>query len=62
MKTQSVISLDPIDRNNKKRSGFLGRWFKTNNRLSFHVKTLLKTLVFGQVIVEQLQKRPEIIK
>ena len=31
MRTQSVVSLDPIDRQNKKRSGAIGRWFKTKH-------------------------------
>lgn len=30
-RTQSVVSLDPIDRNNKRRSGPIGRFFKTRH-------------------------------
>lgn len=40
MKTQSVISLDPIDRNNKKRSGILGRFFKTRHFKGKGIKPL----------------------
>lgn len=31
MKTQSVISLDPIAQRNRKRSGVIGRFFKTRH-------------------------------
>lgn len=37
---QSVISLDPIDRNNKKRSGVIGRLFKTKHFKGRGIKPL----------------------
>lgn len=40
MKTQSVVSLDPIDRNNKRRSGPLGRFFKTKHFKGKGIKPL----------------------
>lgn len=47
MKSQSVISLDPIDRNNKKRSGPIGRLFKTRH---FGGKGIKKTDPFGHYL------------
>lgn len=47
MKTQSVISLDPIDRNNKKRSGVIGRFFKTRH---YGGKGMKKTDPFGHYL------------
>ena len=46
-RTQSVISLDPIDRRNKKRSGIIGRFFKTRH---FGGKGLKKTDPFGHYL------------
>lgn len=47
MRTQSVVSLDPIDRNNKKRSGFIGRWFKTKH---YGGKGITKTDPYGHYL------------
>lgn len=44
---QSVVSLDPIDRNNKKRSGPIGRFFKTRH---FKGKGIKKTDPFGHYL------------
>ena len=46
-RTQSVVSLDPIDRNNKKRSGIIGRWFKTKH---YRGKGIKKTDPFGHYL------------
>lgn len=46
-RTQSVVSLDPIDRNNKRRSGPIGRWFKTKH---FRGKGIKKTDPFGHYL------------
>ena len=40
MKTQSVVSLDPIDRKNKKQPGVIGRLFLTRR---FRGKPMKKT-------------------
>lgn len=40
MKSQSVVSLDPIDRNNKRRSGPIGRFFKTQHFRGKGIKPL----------------------
>lgn len=47
MKTQSVVSLDPIDRNNKRRSGPIGRFFKTRH---FHGKGIKPLDPFGHYL------------
>lgn len=39
MKTQSVINLDPIDRQNRRRSGPIGRFFKTRHYKGKGIKT-----------------------
>lgn len=44
MRSQSVISLDPIDRKNKKNPGIIGRLFLTRR---FKGKPMLKTDAFG---------------
>lgn len=46
-RTQSVVSLDPIDRNNRKRSGPFGRLIKTRH---FHGKGIKKTDSFGHYL------------
>lgn len=46
-RAQSVISLDPIDRNNKRRSGPIGRMFKTRH---FRGKGMKKTDPFGHYL------------
>lgn len=53
-RTQSVISLDPIDRNNKKRSGFIGRLFKTRR---FRGKPMKKTDPIGHYIFVGKQRK-----
>lgn len=47
MKTQSVVSLDPIDRRNRKRSGIIGRFFKTKH---FRGKGIKKTDPYGHYL------------
>ena len=47
MRTQSVVSLDPIDRQNRKRSGVIGRFFKTRH---FKGKGMMKTDAFGHYL------------
>lgn len=47
MKQQSVVSLDPIDRNNRRRSGPIGRWLKTKH---FRGKGMSKTDPFGHYL------------
>lgn len=47
MKTQSVVSLDPIDRNNRRRAGPIGRFFKTRH---FKGKGIKKTDPFGHYL------------
>lgn len=47
MRQQSVVSLDPIDRNNKRRSGPIGRWFKTKH---YRGKGMKKTDPFGHYL------------
>lgn len=44
---QSVVSLDPIDRNNRRRSGPVGRFFKTRH---FRGKKMLKTDAYGHYL------------
>ena len=44
---QSVVNLDPIDRNNKKRSGPIGRFFKTRH---YKGKGMAKTDPFGHYL------------
>lgn len=46
-RSQSVISLDPIDRNNRKRSGPIGRFFKTKH---YRGKGIKKTDPFGHYL------------
>lgn len=46
-RTQSVVSLDPIDRNNKRRSGPIGRFFKTKH---YHGKGIKRTDPFGHYL------------
>lgn len=46
-RVQSVVSLDPIDRNNRKRSGPIGRLLKTRH---FHGKGMKKTDAFGHYL------------
>lgn len=46
-KTQSVVSLDPIDRNNRRRSGVIGRFLKTKH---FRGKGIKKTDSFGHYL------------
>ena len=46
-KSQSVISLDPIDRRNRQRSGPIGRFFKTKR---FKGKGMKKTDPFGHYL------------
>ena len=46
-RTQSVVSLDPIDRNNRKRSGPFGRLIKTRH---FRGKGIKKTDSFGHYL------------
>lgn len=46
-RSQSVISLDPIDRNNKKRSGVIGRFFKTRH---FGGKGMKRSDAFGHYL------------
>lgn len=43
-RSQSVVSLDPIDRQNKRKSGPIGRLFKTKR---FKGKAMKKTDPFG---------------
>lgn len=47
MKSQTVVSLDPIDRRNKKRSGPVGRLFKTRH---YRGKGITKTDAFGHYL------------
>lgn len=47
MKTQSVISLDPIAQRNRKRSGVIGRFFKTKH---FRGKGIKVTDPFGHYL------------
>lgn len=47
IKQQSVVTLDPIDRQNKKRSGFFGRLLKTRH---FHGKGIKKMDAFGHYL------------
>lgn len=47
MRQQSVVSLDPIDRNNRRRSGPIGRWFKTKH---FKGKGIKKTDPYGHYL------------
>lgn len=47
MKTQSVVSLDPIDRQNKKRQGVIGRLFITRH---FKGKPMKKTDPIGHYL------------
>ena len=47
MKTQSVVSLDPIDRQNKRRKGVIGRLFITKR---FKGKPMKKTDSFGHYL------------
>lgn len=44
---QSVVSLDPIDRNNRRRSGIIGRFFKTRH---FAGKGIKKTDPYGHYL------------
>ena len=44
---QSVVTLDPIDRNNRRRSGIIGRFFKTRH---FQGKGMKKTDAFGHYL------------
>lgn len=46
-RAQSVISLDPIDRNNKRKSGPIGRFFKTSH---YGGKGIKKTDPFGHYL------------
>ena len=46
-RSQSVVTLDPIDRNNRRRSGPLGRWFKTRH---FKGKAMKRTDAFGHYL------------
>lgn len=46
-RVQSVVSLDPIDRNNKKRSGVIGRFLKTKH---FHGKGIKPFEPFGHYL------------
>lgn len=46
-RTQSVVTLDPIDRNNKRRSGIVGRFFKTRH---FKGKGISVTDPFGHYL------------
>ena len=46
-KPQSVVSLDPIDRNNRRRSGIIGRFFKTRH---YGGKGIKKTDPFGHYL------------
>lgn len=46
-RSQSLITLDPIDRNNRKRSGPVGRFFKTKH---FSGKGLKRTDPFGHYL------------
>lgn len=46
-RAQSVVSLDPIDRRNRKRSGVIGRFFKTRH---FKGKGMTKTDPFGHYL------------
>lgn len=52
-RTQSVVSLDPIDRHNRKRSGVVGRWFKTKH---FRGKGIKKTDPFGHYLFTGRQR------
>ena len=47
MKTQSVVSLDPIDRSRKKEPGLVGRMFMTRH---FKGKPMKKTDSFGHYL------------
>ena len=47
LKPQSVVNLDPIDRRNRKRSGIIGRFFKTKR---FKGKPMKKTEPFGHYL------------
>lgn len=47
MRSQTVVNLDPIDRNNKKRSGPIGRFIKTRH---FGGKGIKKTDPFGHYL------------
>lgn len=53
MKQQSVVTLDPIDRRNRKRSGILGRFFKTKH---FRGKGIKKTDPFGHYLFTGRQR------
>lgn len=46
-RTQSVVSLDPIDRNNRRQSGVIGRLFKTKH---YGGKGIKKTDPFGHYL------------
>lgn len=48
-KAQSVVTLDPIERNNRRRSGPIGRFFKTKH---FKGKSMSKTDPFGHYLPE----------
>lgn len=52
-KTQSLVSLDPIDRQNRKRSGLIGRWFKTKH---YGGKGMKKTDPFGHYLFTGRQR------
>lgn len=52
-KAQSVVNLDPIDRNNRRRSGPVGRFFKTRR---FKGKPMKKTDPFGHWLFEGRQR------
>lgn len=54
MKTQSVVSLDPIDRQNKKRQGFFGRIFITRH---FKGKPMKKTEAIGHYLFVGKQRK-----
>lgn len=53
-RVQSVVNLDPIDRRNKKRSGVIGRLFKTKR---FRGKGMAKTDPFGHYLFVGKQRQ-----
>lgn len=53
LKPQSVVNLDPIDRRNRKRSGVIGRFFKTKH---FKGKPMKKTDPFGHYLFAGRQR------
>ena len=53
MRAQSVVTLDPIDRNNKRRSGVFGRFLKTRH---YHGQGIKPTDPFGHYLFTGRQR------